>query len=254
MRRGRRSLGGAGRHGLGPGRTSPALGDNGMSQPSRPRGRGPAQQRRRRDLKLDRPVPLEERRMPAPGRGCVPADDDVHGAGDADQHRPRHGDRVGEYDGGDHRQCRADHLGGGTDAELVVRRRYRQYHAGPRRRLRLGRLRHLPRGRRQHRRDQPARHDLSRRSGHGQGQRVLRPEHGPQPDRPQQHLDLVARGQLVGRIDRAGELVQHDLRPRGHVRRHALAVRQQRRPLRSRARTSSTRSRPAARSSASSSS
>ena len=37
-----------------------------MSQPSRPRGRGPAQQRRRRDLKLEQPVPLEDRRMPAP--------------------------------------------------------------------------------------------------------------------------------------------------------------------------------------------
>src|SRR6516165_1201207 len=55
----------AGRLGLGPGRTSLALGDNGMSQPSRPRARGPAQ-RRRRDLQIERPVPLEERRLPAP--------------------------------------------------------------------------------------------------------------------------------------------------------------------------------------------
>ena len=36
-----------------------------MSQPSRPQARGPAQ-RRRRELKLERPIPLEERRMPAP--------------------------------------------------------------------------------------------------------------------------------------------------------------------------------------------
>src|SRR5262245_40991199 len=58
-------LGIAGLLGLGPGRTSQALGDNGMSQPSRPRARGPAQ-RRRRDLQIERPVPLEERRLPAP--------------------------------------------------------------------------------------------------------------------------------------------------------------------------------------------
>ncbi len=36
-----------------------------MSQPSRPRAHGPAQ-RRRRDIKLELPTPLEERRMPAP--------------------------------------------------------------------------------------------------------------------------------------------------------------------------------------------
>ena len=36
-----------------------------MSQPSRPQARGSAQ-RRRRDVKLDQPIPLEERRMPAP--------------------------------------------------------------------------------------------------------------------------------------------------------------------------------------------
>src|SRR4051812_2564681 len=58
-------LGCAGLHGLGPGRTSPALGDNGMSQPSRPRASGPAQ-RRRRDYVLEQPVPLEDRRLPAP--------------------------------------------------------------------------------------------------------------------------------------------------------------------------------------------
>ena len=37
-----------------------------MSQPSRPRARGPSQQRRRRDLRPDLPVPLEERRLLAP--------------------------------------------------------------------------------------------------------------------------------------------------------------------------------------------
>src|SRR5262249_19878198 len=50
--------------GLGPGRTSQGLGDNGMSQSSRPRERGKA--RRSRDIKLDRPVPLEPRSLMAP--------------------------------------------------------------------------------------------------------------------------------------------------------------------------------------------
>ncbi len=36
-----------------------------MSQPSRPRAFGPAQ-RRRRDYTLEQPVPLEDRRLPAP--------------------------------------------------------------------------------------------------------------------------------------------------------------------------------------------
>src|SRR5262249_11210634 len=54
-----------------PGRTSPALGDNGMSQPSRPRARGPAQ-RRRRDYQFEQPVPLEDRRLPAPVMALFP--------------------------------------------------------------------------------------------------------------------------------------------------------------------------------------
>ena len=37
-----------------------------MSQPSRPRARSTANRRRRRDLKLDRPVPLEQRSLMAP--------------------------------------------------------------------------------------------------------------------------------------------------------------------------------------------
>src|SRR5579883_213064 len=61
----------AGQHGLGPGRTSPALGDNGKSQPSRPRARGPAQ-RPRRDYKFEQPVPLEDRRLPAPVMALFP--------------------------------------------------------------------------------------------------------------------------------------------------------------------------------------
>src|SRR5262245_59194321 len=54
----------AGHLGLGSGRTSLALGDNGMSQPSRPRATGPA--RRRRDVKPDSPMPLEDRCLLAP--------------------------------------------------------------------------------------------------------------------------------------------------------------------------------------------
>ena len=37
-----------------------------MSQPSRPRARGPVERRRRRDIKLDQPVPLEARCLLAP--------------------------------------------------------------------------------------------------------------------------------------------------------------------------------------------
>src|SRR6516165_5472690 len=51
--------------GLGSGRASPAQGDNGMSQPSRPRTRGPAQ-RRRRDHRLDVVSTLEERYLLTP--------------------------------------------------------------------------------------------------------------------------------------------------------------------------------------------
>src|SRR5208337_577813 len=54
----------AGHLGLGSGRTSPAIGDNGMSQPSRTRARGPA--KRRRAVKPETPFPLEQRCLLAP--------------------------------------------------------------------------------------------------------------------------------------------------------------------------------------------
>src|SRR5208337_3433738 len=54
----------AGHLGLGSGRTSPAIGDNGMSQPSRTRVRAPA--KRRRAVQLETPFPLEERCLLAP--------------------------------------------------------------------------------------------------------------------------------------------------------------------------------------------
>ena len=43
-----------------------------MSQPSRPWARGPAEQRRRREIRLDHPTPLEDRRMPAPVVAAFP--------------------------------------------------------------------------------------------------------------------------------------------------------------------------------------
>src|SRR5262249_52347523 len=51
--------------GLGSGRTSPALGDHGMSQPSKPQARGPARRRRRRAL-IEPVQVLEERALLAP--------------------------------------------------------------------------------------------------------------------------------------------------------------------------------------------
>src|SRR5271157_4881376 len=54
----------AGHLGLGSGRTSPAIGDNGMSQPSRPQARGSA--KRRRAVKPETPFPLEQRCLLAP--------------------------------------------------------------------------------------------------------------------------------------------------------------------------------------------
>src|SRR5271166_818164 len=54
----------AGHFGLGSGRTSPATGDNGMSQPSRTRVRAPA--KRRRAVRPEPPYPLEKRSLLAP--------------------------------------------------------------------------------------------------------------------------------------------------------------------------------------------
>src|SRR5271157_3658660 len=54
----------AGHLGLGSGRTSPAIGDNGMSQPSRTRARGSA--KRRRAVRPEPPYPLEQRCLLAP--------------------------------------------------------------------------------------------------------------------------------------------------------------------------------------------
>ena len=130
-----------------------------MSQPSRPRSRGTAQ-RRRREIKLDRPVPLEQRSLMAPVVATFPLTATLHG-------EPRHptnsdlGNRHGlrEHDGDRHRHDGADHVGLGADAGLVVRRRHRDDRGRARRRIRQRRLRDLTRAGRQRRRrrGQPAR-------------------------------------------------------------------------------------------------
>ena len=56
---------------------------------------------------------------------------------------------------------------------------------------------------RRRRRDQPAGRDLSRRSGHGQVERLLRPEHGPQPARArrQHHAAANSVGTATGLVN-----------------------------------------------------
>ncbi len=93
-----------------------------MSQPSRPRSRGTAQ-RRRRDIKLDQPVPLERRSLMAPVVAIFPLTASfTRTAATPDEHGPgnRHG--LGEHDGDAPRHDGADHVGLGADADLVVRR------------------------------------------------------------------------------------------------------------------------------------
>ena len=108
-----------------------------MSQPSRPRSRGTAQ-RRRREIKFDRPVPLERRSLMAPivatypltasftaSTAATPVNSDlgtVTVSREHDDDRPRH-------DG-------ADHVGLGADAGLGVRRTDRDDRGRPWRRLR----------------------------------------------------------------------------------------------------------------------
>ena len=67
-----------------------------MSQPSRPRDRGTVSGGR--DLKLDRPVPLETRSLDGAGGGDISAAGRVHGGGDADERGPGHGRGVREHD------------------------------------------------------------------------------------------------------------------------------------------------------------
>ena len=69
-----------------------------MSQPSRPQARGRAQ-RRRRDFKLERPVPLETRSLMAPVVATFPLTASFTPATVPDEHRPGTCHGLGEYDG-----------------------------------------------------------------------------------------------------------------------------------------------------------
>ena len=116
-----------------------------MSQPSRPQARGPAQ-RRRRDLKIEAVMPLEERCLLAPVVVDLAATRGVHG-GRRPPTNANAGDVVaitaGQPDAGlPHR--RAVHLGHRADPDLLVRRRHRPDPGGAGRRLRQRRLRDLP--------------------------------------------------------------------------------------------------------------
>ena len=93
-----------------------------MSQPSRPRARGTAQ-RRRRDIKLDRPIPLETRSLMAPIVATFPLHRDLHGRDDARRTRTWAPSRSRENTAATAaRLDGADHVGVGADAGLVVRR------------------------------------------------------------------------------------------------------------------------------------
>ena len=166
-----------------------------MSQPSRPRSRGTAE-RRRRDVKFDRPVPLERRSLMAPVVATFPLTASFTARGDPDELGPRDRHGLGEHDGGIRRHDGADHVGLGADADLLVRRRHRDDRGRARRRIRQRCLRDLARGRATTPTSarQPPGRDLSRRSGDRQGERLLRPQHGDQPDRSRQyHADHAGR-------------------------------------------------------------
>ena len=117
-----------------------------MSQPSRPRERGTVQ-RRRRDIKLDRPVPLETRSLMAPVVATFPLHGDLHGGARRRRTRTWGRSRFRENTTATIDTDGADHVGVGADADLVVRRRYRDDRGRARRGLRQRSLRDLPRAR-----------------------------------------------------------------------------------------------------------
>ena len=106
-----------------------------MSQPSRPRSRGTAQ-RRRRDVKFDRPVPLERRGLMAPVVATYPLTVSFTAAPTPTNSDLGHRHGLGEHDGADHRHDGADHVGLGADADLVVRQPDRHDRGRARRRIR----------------------------------------------------------------------------------------------------------------------
>ena len=166
-----------------------------MSQSSRPRERGTV--RRSRDVKLDRPVPLETRSLMAPVVATFPLQATFTAAP-----TPTNADLgtvvVSREHGRHDRHGGPDHVGVGADAGFVVRRRYRDDRGRPRRGLRQRGLRDFSRRRRQRRRrcGQPAGRDLPGRPGDGQDQRVLRSQHRAEPDRPDNQPGTTAANSL----------------------------------------------------------
>ena len=79
-----------------------------MSQASRPRDRGTV--RRKRNVKLDRPVPLETRSLMAPVVATFPLQAVFTAARHADERRSGHRRGFREHDGHD-RHHGADHVG-----------------------------------------------------------------------------------------------------------------------------------------------
>ena len=222
-----------------------------MSQPSRPRSRHSAAASSRY-VKFDatgsagdtEPAwPRSSRRIPLTGG--------VHGGDDADEHGPgdRHG--LGEH-GGDHsRHDGADHVGVGADADLVVRRRYRHDRGRARRSIRrtMSTRSHAVRA---------TMRPTVRSTDPGVIYRV-----DPATGQASVFFDLntvisqidpgnatpttPAANGLLGRRDGAGQLVQHHLRFRRGLQRHAGDVRRAASTDPIPARTSSSRSRPTAR-------
>ena len=207
-----------------------------MSQPSRPRSRGKAQ-RVSREVKFDRPVPLEQRSLMAPIVATFPLSATFTAAA-----APTNSDlgtvtvtlnttttsigtmapitSVSELTSlasfGNDIVTIAAGPGGvfGNDVYAISRGAGDNNGAG---RTSSG---HQPPGR-----------DLSRRSGHRSVQRLFRPQLGDQPDRSRQsHPQLPASNGLLTSIG-PGQLVQHHVRFRGDLQRHAGDVRQQREPI-----------------------
>ena len=113
----------AGHLGLGSGRTSPAIGDNGMSQPSRTRVRGPA--KRRRAVQLETPFPLEERCLLAPYVTLFPTVATFTAATTPTECEPGDGHGDAEHDRDEYLDISPDHFGGRVDTALLVRGRHR---------------------------------------------------------------------------------------------------------------------------------
>ena len=102
-----------------------------------------------------------------------------------------------------------------------------------RRRLRQRRVRDLPRrGRQRARRGQPPGRDLPRRPGDRQGERLLRPQHGPQPDRLDNTTPAHPAANSVGTSTGLVNWYDITFDPEGYFDGTPVDVRQQRRSVR----------------------